>query len=472
MITGFNTDVEHRGTVFHVQTEERGPSNPVMITLVYAGGQVIASLETAYASTGAVAAPSNEQLRERMRLQHQNLIDAIRRGTYDPSPRPFGEEYVSNRTLDEVVLGCLEEELSELASQRATEREIAELRGMPSPVKVQRVLDRLERFLDAAQRAEVQPERRVASPATVATPALESRIDPVVATATSAARPTVRPEPRVAEPVADRRERDVPAWVWLTTAAVLFAGGVSLFFFGSRPQVTERPVPVSSSAEHGSPPSVTSSAAPVEASVVAPVVPEKPDPSPVDDRPPTVDSTADVPVEKPSPTPVEHEETPSARTRRTVEPEVARLKPLPASRTDPDPVETTAPTPPPTRERDPAPPTPAPLVPGTLVGLEEVDVAPMPRQRDLPRYTRRARRLNQEGRVRLGVLIDHLGKVREVELLEDVPDSDLGMASVAAANGWAFSPARKDGVAVSVRQEIELRFSLLANGISSVRIEE
>ena len=51
MITGFNTDVEYNGRIYHVQTEDRGSSNPVIESLVYAGGEVLASVRTPYDGT-------------------------------------------------------------------------------------------------------------------------------------------------------------------------------------------------------------------------------------------------------------------------------------------------------------------------------------------------------------------------------------------------------------------------------------
>ena len=42
MITGFNTDVKHDGSVYHVQTEARGRDNPVLESLVYVGGTIVA----------------------------------------------------------------------------------------------------------------------------------------------------------------------------------------------------------------------------------------------------------------------------------------------------------------------------------------------------------------------------------------------------------------------------------------------
>ena len=38
MITGFNTDVKYKGTVFHVQTEDKGVANPIIESLIYKGG--------------------------------------------------------------------------------------------------------------------------------------------------------------------------------------------------------------------------------------------------------------------------------------------------------------------------------------------------------------------------------------------------------------------------------------------------
>ena len=45
MITGFNTDVEYDGRTFHVQTEDRGQRNPVVESLVYSGGEIVATRE-------------------------------------------------------------------------------------------------------------------------------------------------------------------------------------------------------------------------------------------------------------------------------------------------------------------------------------------------------------------------------------------------------------------------------------------
>ena len=49
MITGFNTDVKYRGLVYHVQTEDKGKDNPLIETLIYKGGEILASRRLPYA---------------------------------------------------------------------------------------------------------------------------------------------------------------------------------------------------------------------------------------------------------------------------------------------------------------------------------------------------------------------------------------------------------------------------------------
>ena len=48
MIVGFNTDIKHRGRVFHCQTEDKGKDNPLVETLVYTGGQIHDAHQTRY----------------------------------------------------------------------------------------------------------------------------------------------------------------------------------------------------------------------------------------------------------------------------------------------------------------------------------------------------------------------------------------------------------------------------------------
>lgn len=93
MITGFNTDVRHRGLVFHVQTEDKGASNPVVESLVYVGGRVLASKRAEYAPLGA-ADKGDKGIQAIMERQHRLMIAAIQGGRLDHkliAAEPLGE---------------------------------------------------------------------------------------------------------------------------------------------------------------------------------------------------------------------------------------------------------------------------------------------------------------------------------------------------------------------------------------------
>lgn len=109
MITGYNTDVEYDGRVYHVQTEDKGRSNPTIESLVYVGGEILTNRRSSYRDALADPAFGEPQIQKRMESQHHILIRDIRNGNLDPDgPKPFGYNIISNRSLDEVVVEFLE----------------------------------------------------------------------------------------------------------------------------------------------------------------------------------------------------------------------------------------------------------------------------------------------------------------------------------------------------------------------------
>ena len=86
MITGFNTDIEFQGKVYHVQTEDKGLSRPVIMTLVYDRGTILASKRTRYddlVSSGL----DEDVLAERLQKQHRTICAAIRAGRIEDLKR-------------------------------------------------------------------------------------------------------------------------------------------------------------------------------------------------------------------------------------------------------------------------------------------------------------------------------------------------------------------------------------------------
>ena len=80
MLTGYNTDIKHEGVIYHVQTEDGGTDNPVIVSLIYRGGRILASKKTSYAHLlGSEDLLS--RLRDLLEQQHRAMIKAILTGT-------------------------------------------------------------------------------------------------------------------------------------------------------------------------------------------------------------------------------------------------------------------------------------------------------------------------------------------------------------------------------------------------------
>jgi len=82
MVMGFNTEIEHQGVVYHVQTEPRRDSR--IETMVYLRGAIIHSLKTSYDELRHSPDYSDEKLRLFLKDQHQRVISRIRAGEIGP----------------------------------------------------------------------------------------------------------------------------------------------------------------------------------------------------------------------------------------------------------------------------------------------------------------------------------------------------------------------------------------------------
>jgi hypothetical protein len=159
-VTGFNHNIKHKGKVYHVQTEDSGVNNPHIITHLFVGGNILASKKTSYADIRR-AENLHDVVRELMEEQHKEMLRNLINGVYDnidsvgsarhyqpgqiahepkprlpaaPPPLPpslppeviaaremrvqpkindtgaetlFGEDLISEKSLDEVILSYL-----------------------------------------------------------------------------------------------------------------------------------------------------------------------------------------------------------------------------------------------------------------------------------------------------------------------------------------------------------------------------
>ncbi len=87
MLTGFNTNVRHRGLGFHVQTEDGGRNRPRIVTHLFREGEILATLRTEYGELLDEKDPDSPEMedavRELMQEQHKEMLRRLTRGEFD-----------------------------------------------------------------------------------------------------------------------------------------------------------------------------------------------------------------------------------------------------------------------------------------------------------------------------------------------------------------------------------------------------
>lgn len=86
MITGYNTDVEYGGIVYHIQTEDKGVEHPIILSLVYVDGAILASKRSPYDDL-IIGGFDKEILTKRLQRQHKLICAAVRAGRIDDLKR-------------------------------------------------------------------------------------------------------------------------------------------------------------------------------------------------------------------------------------------------------------------------------------------------------------------------------------------------------------------------------------------------
>ncbi len=82
MLPGFNHNIKYKDKIYHVQTEDSGEENPVVISHIFIGGNIIATKKTNYSH---ILGKDNmrEILKSIMENQHKELIKELISGKYD-----------------------------------------------------------------------------------------------------------------------------------------------------------------------------------------------------------------------------------------------------------------------------------------------------------------------------------------------------------------------------------------------------
>lgn len=91
MITGFNTDVIYEGVTYHVQTEDKGLATPLILSLVYDQGTILASKRSPYDDL-LEGEFDDKVLAERLQRQHKLICAAIKSGRIEDLKRMTAKE--------------------------------------------------------------------------------------------------------------------------------------------------------------------------------------------------------------------------------------------------------------------------------------------------------------------------------------------------------------------------------------------
>jgi len=139
MLTGYNTDFKYQGKVYHCQTEDGGQNNPIITSLMYHQGAILARRQTSYADI-IKADCLDDVVRELMMEQHKQMIRDLMQSKLEvnanasaamapapaaakaapvppspvvktaPPPPPPKEEEVKEKSLDDIILEFLSQE--------------------------------------------------------------------------------------------------------------------------------------------------------------------------------------------------------------------------------------------------------------------------------------------------------------------------------------------------------------------------
>ena len=149
MITGFNTDIKHNEKVYHIQTEDKGLQNPYIESLVYVGGEILASKKTSYAEQ-VKSGVDEKWIGSLMEQQHRTMIAAIKRGRFDSPADPTkstqarptmsipapAAEIDEEKTLDQVIIDYLASEAESEHLELSVLNPVEFYSGAPVEVRV------------------------------------------------------------------------------------------------------------------------------------------------------------------------------------------------------------------------------------------------------------------------------------------------------------------------------------------------
>lgn len=134
MITGFNTDIEYGGVTYHVQTEDKGLDTPLILSLVYAGGEILASKRSPYDDL-IVAGFEEKVLIDRLNRQHKLICAAISQGRIDDLRRMSMREPAAEKPAEKAGKNGKAGQNEKIERSHARKKEVIETAEIAGIVK-------------------------------------------------------------------------------------------------------------------------------------------------------------------------------------------------------------------------------------------------------------------------------------------------------------------------------------------------
>lgn len=123
-LVGYNTNVRHKGKLYHIQTEDSGVKRPHVITQLFAdGGRILASEKTSY-EEHVGAENLSDVVKRLMQEQHKRVFIGLRDGVYDESDASASDADVDAASSAEVTTEVLEHAAARLIQGSPTYQQI------------------------------------------------------------------------------------------------------------------------------------------------------------------------------------------------------------------------------------------------------------------------------------------------------------------------------------------------------------
>lgn len=142
MLVGFNTNISYKNKTFHVQTEDGGPGNPVVITLLYYQGAILASKKTGYSEV--LNDPDcYAKVAKLMKIQHKGVIRELLTGKYTENI-DAGEEKKPGKSDEPESIKIIKEINTEKSGLDSTKKTLEEQSNEEVPINEEKQVYNIE----------------------------------------------------------------------------------------------------------------------------------------------------------------------------------------------------------------------------------------------------------------------------------------------------------------------------------------